>query len=222
MSILRRKFPLGLILAGVLAGLTVGVQADDPDPILEYYWTRAAETAFRTLPVYLGSSYRFDARTYYHHVTSDGDITRTDSAVIRYFYTGAVQDSQQVIAGDGDRFKRFEPVVPDVFGEPFHLHFYPNDTGGSEIAIGFRADSATAGEPDGLIVINRRRHHLIRLYASYTDKPDYRRYSRFFRFAETDGLIVPDSISEVATREGVFGLESYRVEAVISDVQVEP
>jgi hypothetical protein len=220
MSSLTSKFPL--ILVGLIFGLAVlgwALGDEETDPILRYYWRKAGEAAQARLPVYQQASYELTARVWYSRLGDDGRAVRSDSAVIRYFFAGSVLDSQLVDWGDGDLFRRFVPAPPDVFAMPYHLHFFPNDTGGLELPIGFRADSADTESPDGVVIIHRREHTPLRLYLAYGAKPGYRRVSQFFRLAEQDGLLVPDSLSEVAVREGVFGLESYRIEAVVSDVR---
>jgi len=102
----------------------------------------------------------------------------------------------------------------------YHIHFYPNDTGGLSLAMGFRADSTMPRQPDGLVVIDRTEYYPRCLYLYYPNKPDFKRFTRTFRFALVDGFIFADSISEVAARQGIFSLENYRLETSISDLTI--
>lgn len=205
----------------VLAYVTGGF-ADETDPILQYYWSRAAERAARLDPTSAGIDYSFTASSYAYQIGFGGRIIRTDSTVADLYYTGGKLDSQITLAGNSRRFERLDLSFPNVFEIAYHLNLFPNDTGEKELAIGLLADSAEDLLPDGLVMIDRTDFTPRRLYLCYPRKKGFKRFSRAFRFAVVDGYLFPDSIVEVGIRHGIFKLENYRLEIGISNIRPHP
>jgi hypothetical protein len=206
-------------LAAGLAGTAV-TEGGVRNPVLEYYWKMAGETFAAQDPAVGKVSYSFRSRSYYYTVASNGVALKTDSLVVDHVIGVDGVDSQTVVAGGTGRFGLLDLEIPNIFRDPYHIHFYPNDTGGASLAIGFRADSTMPQLPDGLAIIDRNEYVLRRLYLYYPNKPDCKRFTRTFRFTLRDGLIFADSISDVAARFAIFSLENYRIETGISDIRV--
>ena len=215
-----RKPPLlFLLLSAALAATSV--PAENPDQAaLDYYWSGAQKAAAAHDPAEAGVTYSFTARSYYRVTDDHGLTVRIDSLIARYFYTGEKLDSQVTRSGDPGKFSRLDLSVPPLFGEDFHLNFYPNDTGGERLAIGFVADSTVAGLSDGLIVLDRNSYHPLQMYLYYRNYQDYKRYTRALRFTDVGEWFFPDSVWTVATRTGIFATESYRLETGISDITI--
>ena len=211
------------ILAGLvlLARLGTQAQAEEPDPIADYYWQKARAAAAQFDPNVAGVRYRVTARTFRHSIMRDGRIADTDTVVQTLYFTDGALDSAVVAGGESEQDIP-DLGLPAVFEMDVSPHLFPNDTGGVDLALGFRADSARLDLPDGLAIIDRYRYNLRSLYLGYPDRADYRRYSRCFRFVLVDGFVFPDSVWEVATKLGVFFTESYRLEIGITDIRVEP
>jgi hypothetical protein len=107
-----------------------------------------------------------------------------------------------------------------VFDQDYQFSFYPNDTGGKYLAIGFDTDSAGDPRPVGLAIIDRYEYSLHRLYLFYPHQAGYKRLSRTLHFVKHEGYIFPDSILELAARAGIFSTDHYRLETVISNIKI--
>lgn len=193
---------------------------DESDPILEYYWNKAARAHERTNPKTAGVSYTLTTRTFFHQVNSRGEIAKTDTVLADVNFNQGRREDSRIVAGDSSRIADVDLSHPDIFVEGYRLNFFPNDTGGSELSIGMTADSSSEGLPDGLIVIDRRSGHLRRMYLHYPDKAGYKRFSRSFRFVEKDGFLFPDSVWEVGVELGFLSSKTYRIETGISEIRV--
>jgi hypothetical protein len=211
---------IALLAAGLLVGFSMVEADDESDPVLEYYWQHARQTARVTNPDTAGVSYSFRTKTYKRTVGDAGRISRTDSVLQDYFFTNGSLDSVKTVQGEGGRFKNLDFSHPDVFESDYHLNLFPNDTGGPRFAIGLWSDTTMGSQPDGLVVIDRNQYFLYALYSYYPEKGGYKRFTRSFRFVMVDGYVFPDSVWEVATKLGVFFPESYRLETGISEIKV--
>lgn len=171
-------------------------------------------------PAQSARSYSFLATSERYQVDKRGKLSRTDSVVVEYFYTGSIQDSQISRAGDTDRISNSSISFLNVFETDYHLNSFPNDTGGVDLAIGLIADSAETELPDGLVVIDRFSYELRRLYLSYPAEKGYKRFTRSYEFELVDGCIFPVFLLEVGTRQGVFNRENYRMETRLTGIKV--
>jgi hypothetical protein len=217
-SLIRRLAPIFWLACLVSV---VVAQGEETDPVMNYYWDHARSAAPQYNPNVPGVSYSYRAKTYRYSVTSEGITRKTDSIEQAYFYRDGKLDSVRYIRGKADRFKNLDLTYPVVFENRYHLNFYPNDAGGSKLAIGMLSDSTLGSQPDGLVLIDRNRYFLRSLYLYYPEKSGFRRFSRSFRFTVVDDFVFPDSVWEVATKLGIFYAESYRLETGISDIRVE-
>lgn len=198
--------------------------ADDSyggDPVLEFYCTQAASVSAESDALRNGVSFSLLTTSHYKRVASNGRITSVDTAIVRYWFSSGSLDSQVVetATSDGIMHQRFS--VPDVFNAQYRYTFYPNDTGGELLAIGFDTPTVDDSLPAGLVVIDRDSYSLCRLYLYYPHREGYKRFSRCYRMSEHDGFLFPDSIWEVGAREGVFSTENYRLETRIDAVSVD-
>ncbi len=209
-------------LAG-LAAVLVAVEDDAAqaaDPVLQFYRERAAAVTAARDPIESGLSYSFTARTYYKEVGKRGQIEKTDSTVAEYYFSFGSLDSQRTRVAASTRINDVCFSVPNVFREGCHFNFFPHDTGGPYLAIGFDSDSVGDPRPVGLALIDRERYFLCRLYVFHPNKPGYKRFSRSYRLVEIEGYIFPDSIWEVGARQGVFSTDDYRLETGIENITI--
>lgn len=201
-------------------GITFSADESTYDPVLEYYTQRSAAVFKSTSPILTGTSFSFIGTTYYKSIGRKGAVEKLDSASIKYFYNYGQLDSSQVIYKTADKFDNLDFTVPNIFELDYDRYFFPNDTGGAQLAIGFDADTSVHDVPVGLSLIDRKTHQLRWLYLFYPDREKYKRYSRSFRFIEHEGRVFPDSIWEVGDRLGIFSTDSYRTETRIDSIQV--
>ncbi|MBN1211407.1 MAG: hypothetical protein JXA92_02410 [candidate division Zixibacteria bacterium] len=213
----RRAVVISLLSIFLSFGLPVG--ADD-DPVLDFYWDKAGRVGRSRDPVETGAVYSFVAVSHYMKIGRKGRVENVDSVRSEYFYSWGKLDSTKTLAGDPGKFKNLDLSVPDIFGFDYIRYFYPNDTGGTDLAIGFDTESAQDPRPVGLLIIDRDRYVLRWMYLFYPKKENYQRYSRSYRFVEVEGLVFPDSVWEVGAKRGIFFSEHYRLETGISDIKV--
>jgi len=210
------SFVLALVL-----GVGAVALADDPDPIVGYYWQKARGAFSQFDPNVAKIRYQLTARTFWHSVLRNGRISSTDTVLQTLYFTGRALDSTVVIGDDENDHKPIDLSYASVFDMDLYPYLFPNDTGGIDLALGFLADSTQLDLPDGLAIIDRYRYNLRSLYLNYPHRKDFRRFSRCFRFVLVDDYLFPDSVWEVATELGVFFSESYRMETGITDIQIQ-
>jgi hypothetical protein len=153
-------------------------------------------------------------------MASDGRITSVDTAVVRYWFTGDLLDSQVVESSTSDELPQVTFDLPQVFSTDYLFTFFPNDPGGEMLSIGFDTPDDTTTLPVGLAVIDREEYVLRRLYLHYPRLKGYRHLSRGFRFVIIDGYLVADSIWEIGAKEGVLSTEHYRLESRIDSITI--
>ncbi|MEA3297096.1 MAG: hypothetical protein U9R56_04460 [candidate division Zixibacteria bacterium] len=192
------------------------------DPVLEFYCGRAAAVFTARDPIEHGLCFSFTVRSYYKSVGRRGNIEDVDSAVIRYHFSFGHLDSQKTVLCTSDKLTDIDFSFPNVFSEHYLYNFYPNDTGGVNIAIGFDTDSVGNNQPVGLALIDREQYILRWLYLFYPHKSGFRRFSRSFRMTEFRGFVFPDSLWEVGAAEGVFSTDDYRLETCIESIEIHP
>ena len=194
--------------------------AGETDPVLEYYWQKAGETAALANPNRPGVSYRLTVKSYRRTVGEAGKITKTDSALQLFHYRDGQLDSVTTLRGTAGKFKNLNLFWPTIFEMDYHLNLFPNDTGGAALAIEMNADSSAADQPDGLVTVDRYRYYLRSLYLYYPHKEGFRRYTTSYRFKDVDGYVFPDSVWVVATQLGVFYSDSYRLESGVTEIEI--
>lgn len=203
--------------------LAVTLSATDKyseDQVLEFYCTQAATHNLSTNPFANGVQAAATAHILFERVASDGRITSVDTAVVRYWFTGGIVDSQVVRSATSDGIPQVTFGPPPVFSEGYLFTFFPNDPGREMLSIGFDTPDDSTTLPVGLAVIDRDKYVLRRLYLHYPRLKGYKRLSRGFRLTEFEGYVFPDSIWEVGSKEGVFSTEHYRLEARIDSVSI--
>lgn len=210
------------VLAMGIATVVSMLSAQEPtqDPVLAFYASRAASVFESRDPIGAGASFSFLVRTYYKEVDKDRGAILTDSSEVSYYYSFGQLDSTQVHLSTKDDLEQLLTSPPNVFKSDYEFNFFPNDTGGEQIAIGFDADVTSDSLPVGLAMIERDRYLLKWLYLCFPAQPDLEKYSRSYRMIEHEGLVFPDSIWIVAARMGVFSLEHYRIETSIRDIVI--
>jgi hypothetical protein len=211
----------GLSLAMMLVSV-VGAEDSEQqgDPILSYYCERAGAVFDSRNPVERGADFSFRAKTYFMNIGEHGDVTRVDSSVTDYFYSFGQLDSSRVILAPERSHQPVNFDVVNVFTMDHEFYFFPNDTGGEDLAVGFDSFSEETDDPVGLAVIDRSEFFLRWLHLHYPNREHYKRYSRSFRFVKQDEYIFADSIWEVSAKRGVFSTEFLRTETGITDITI--
>ena len=192
-------------------------QENDVDPILNFYCLRSAAVYKSRHPFEHGASFSCHTRTYYKNVSNRGEILNIDSSLATCYFSYGQLDSLVEDTARSSRTEEIDLNYPNIFEDDYVFCFFPNDTGGTELAIGFDTDTVNNLLPVGIAIIDRDKYTLRRLYLHYPDKPDYKRYSRSLRFVEHEGYIFPDSIWIVGARSGLFSTEYFRIETQITD-----
>jgi len=195
-------------------------QGEAEDPVLEFYRAKAAATFEARNPLDHAVNFSLEAVTHYTNLTRRGKVASVDSVRSTYFFSFGVLDSAHLGSVENDRLEDLDFSFPNVFQPNAQFFFFPNDTGGAELAIGFEGDTSQAERPVGLAVIDRDRYFLRQLYLYYPAYQDYKKFSRSFRLTLKDGFVFPDSIWEVGAKPGIFSPEYYRLETGITAITI--
>lgn len=209
---------MALFALGLVAFMTGW--AEESDPVLSYYCERASQAFVGQNPLETGASFSFRSTSYYKNIGENGEITRVDSGITVFYYSFGKLDSSEVVLKPEHTQKPIDMSYPDVFSGDYDFYFYPNDTGGAQLAIGFETFSAEDTIPVGVAVIDRDRFFLRWLHLHYPNKTYHKRFSRSFRFAEYEGYVFADSFWQVSAKRGVFTTEFFRVETGVSDFRL--
>ncbi len=207
------------ILAALPLCFCLKAGGQEANPILAYYCRQASAACnLRSLTVQQ-VNYSFMVTVHRTSLGRRGEVTGTDSAACRYFFTGAALDSQRAAAPASDDMGPLDFSCPNVFDVGYQYQFFPNDTGGT-LAIGFDSDSLSDTVPNGLAIIDRYDFALQRLYLFYPNKPGYKRYTRILYMGKHGGYLLPDSIAEQGSKTSILSTEHYRLKLVISEVKI--
>lgn len=216
------KYHIGFACANVIVLLlAVSIMAAGDygdDQVLKFYCTQTEAISQRSNALSNYVQVVATAHTFYKRIASDGHVTSVDTAVIRYWFTGGIIDSQVVVSGNLDEIPQAKFDIPDVFSQDYMYSFFPNDPGGGMLSIGFDTPNDSVDLPVGLAVIDRDEYKLRRLYLHYPQLDGYKHLSRGFRLTECGEYLFPDSIWEVGSREGVLSTEHYRLESRIDSI----
>ncbi len=204
----------------VLAVCPIAGQDDAGDPVLDFYTQRAASVFRSADPMQAGTTYSFRATSYYLKLEAGRPPKRVDSSVVDFYFSFDQLDSLIVQTETSDRFDLVDLSIPPIFEGPYFFNFFPNDTGGTEIAIGFDTDSTNTTNPTGLAILNRDRCTLERIYLCYPNVENHRRFSRGLRLTTVNGRVYPDSAWIIGARYGIFSTDHYRIETRIDSLKV--
>ena len=195
-------------------------EADPADPVLAYYCRQAAGQAESRDPLMAGVAYSIHVKSYLSKLKSRGRRELADSAVYTDFYSFGVRDSQIVAAATDESLLEVDLTFPNVFSRDYVFRFFPNDTGGQRLAIGFDSDTVTNLSPVGLAIVDRNAFFLRSLYLYYPHEEKYERYSRQLDFTEVDGFTIPEKIVTTYARASIMSLDYWQVETYIDSVRV--
>jgi hypothetical protein len=171
-------------------------------------------------PIAHGVNFSYQTTTYYKKLGNLGEISSVDSVKNIYFYSFGNLDSSKTLLPAKHSIPKIDLSVPGIFDSTYILNFFPNDTGGTLLAIGFDSDSTHKSWPSGLVEIDRQKYFPRWLYLYYPDQGGFKRYSRSFRFIDQQGYVFPDSVWEVAVKDGFLFSTSYRLETSISEFKI--
>ncbi len=202
--------------------LSATTPAVGPQEIIDYYWRKAARAYPEHDPVIAGQTTSYTVSGYIRQLSRGGKVKTTDSSVSRYCYSHRALDSVVFVRGRKRPTFPIDVTVPNVFDTTYVRALYPNDNGGAELAIGFDTDSTHDQRPVGIITIDRDECTIRRLHVAYLDKPGCARFSRSYHFIRIDSWVVPDSITETAALRRFMVDEDYRIDIVITDIEVGP
>ena len=218
-----RKKTVGILFVFIVVGLAVvsAAQENETDPVLEFYRERAAGQIESRNPDRAGLEYALTVRAQLTELERGGDFVLKDSARFTNHYNFGIMDSQTVVFSTNDDLLDIDLSYPNVFEADYFFNFYPNDTGGAALAIGFESDTVKDLSPVGLAVIDRNRYSLKRLYLHYPDTEKYERYSRVVSMQERRGFLFPDTVEVTYARAGIFSVDHFRITSVIDTVHLD-
>lgn len=193
------------------------------DDILEFYQTRAGGVFDSRSPFESGLSFSLLGKTYYIVYDKAKNKSIKDSLIYRSYYSFGKIDSTIKVCKEcmfPEELEMSTIFYPNVFDGSYLYNFFPNDTGGSDLAIGFDTKELIDSLPDGLALIDRERYFLKKLHLYFYKERRDRRESKSYRFTEHEGFIFPDSIWEIKAKRGIFSTEYYRLETSLTEFQI--
>jgi hypothetical protein len=196
------------------------LSADNADPILDFYTTRANEVYRSRNPVNAGVNYSFSAKTYYYIIENNGYLRRNDSSITKYFYSFGDRDSTIEIVSSKNKQEQLNFNYLNIFNKDYLFNFFPNDTGGENISIGFDSKVFSYEQPVGFVILNRDLYFMRMLHLYYNHERRDKRISKSYRFIEYEGFVFPDSIWEIKAKRGILSVDYYRTETGITDIQI--
>ena len=221
MSTIKKKIWILYIFVAVLAYMQPSVAQEETNNIVSYYAQRAKEVYQSRNPFLSGVAYSFDARTYYKLYDEHSKLFIADSSLSTYYISFENIDSIVVKVPPKEKIDSLDINYPNIFNNDYRYNFYPNDTGGKEISIGFESDEYVPRLPVGIAVLNRNYYYLTHLYLHYMHEIRIERESKSYRFKEIDGFIFPDSIWELKCHSGIFSVDYYRLETGITNIKIQ-
>jgi hypothetical protein len=207
-------------LTGAVLLTGAALLAQSEDPVLRFYCDRARVTCNERHPVQQGLTYSFTATSFRQQLGRKGTIKHVDSTIANYYFSEGALDSLTTTMSTSGKIKDLDFFYPNVFDLDYDYRFFPNDTGGDLLTIGFDTDSLGDPRPVGLAVIDRYDYSMSRLYLFYPEKPKYKRYSRVLYLSPHDGYVFPDSVVESGSRSGILSDDHYRLRTMISDLRI--
>ena len=220
MSRLNKKKKVFLILIAVLITAFPLFAESETDDILTFYTQRAAQIFGSRNPSAAGVSYSITAKTYFKIYDKEKISQTKDSAISDYFFSFGELDSIVHIVQSQKKQDSLDFSYPNIFVGEYAYNFYPNDTGGSDLSIGFDSFEFNPEIPVGLAVIDRDRYFLRWLHLHYLNEKRVERESKSYRFVEHEGFIFPDSVWDLYAKPGVFSTEYYRRETSLFDIRI--
>lgn len=206
-------------LVGLAAVAALPLPGED-DAVAHYYWDRARAVYQGRDALASGARFSFVMTVHHKSVGAGGVVSRVDTLSARCFYSFGNQDSVQILVSSKENVYAPAFATDQLLDSLALPYLFPNDTGGADIAVGFDSDTLHPDHPVGLVLIDRNRFVLRWAYLSYPGREDYKRFTRSLRFTEIEGLVVPDSLWEVAMKERFFLSSHSRTEVGFSDYRI--
>jgi len=208
-------------VAAVICALIpiAGLAQNDAD-VLDYYVSRAKATFETRDPLARGVSYSFLATTIEWKLNRDGVIQSADSVSTRYFYSFGQLDSQVTVRPATHSIKDVDLNIPNIFNHEYVYNFFPNDSGGDRLSLGFDSPSVESPLPTGIVAVDRSLYYVRALFMVYPVKSGYDRYSRIIETTLEDGYVFPKKIAVAAGKRGVLFTDFYRRETTISELAI--
>ena len=191
----------------LIALVSIPAQSDD---VLDFYCDRAEAATQSQHPFEHGISFTLTAKSTLSRLERGGDMVLIDSAMLSYFVSFGEIDSIKVRESTENAPEEIDISYPNVFKDDYDFNFFPNDTGGAILSIGFDADTSNDDLPSGLAVIDRDAYFLKRLYLHYPNETRYKRRSKEIEFIKHEGFVFPSRINELFGKAGIVNVEYFR------------
>ena len=128
---------------------------DKEDDILNHYQTRASEVFDGRNPIVSGLKFSFEAKRYGLVYDKQMHKKIKDSTIAKYYYSFGELDSMVVLTKPKDSFDSLDILYPNIFADNYSFNFFPNDTGGQNLAIGYDSHNFDVSLPVGMAIIDR-------------------------------------------------------------------
>ena len=219
------KNALRLIFISVLALMSTSYAVgESTDSTVIQYYLKQARNSFETTYIYnLKSGFQCQAQAIATLTNYRGKLDQVDTSTYEIMYADGKVSSIDMT----DTARMAENVIPamTIPDMPWELdcwfYFFPNDTGGENISIGFEPNDATIpGAASGFIKLDRY-NFTVKEYTIYESNGGFSdRYSRVYTFAYRDLLTVPVTLERHWRAGGFWGRKYFYQKITFDNYQM--
>jgi len=209
-----------LLMALTVLPLSLAIGDDADSTAIQYYLDRARNTFESSYIFNLKRDFEFRADAIATLTNYRGTLDRADTSAYDIKYSAGGVSNIVIVDSSVVSYN----VVPDmtVPDMPWKLddrfYFFPNDTGGNGISIGFEPRDATIpGATSGYIVIDRYNFTVKSVTIYVTDHPFSDRYSRVYNFEYRDLMTYPVKLERHWRGGGFWGRQYYYQKITFGD-----
>jgi len=193
----------------VILSFLIAAEANTQDePIIDFYLSQLDST-FQSEYIFVSDA-NFSVEVQSIMIKTDyrGEIDKVDTAIYKVYYSGEI-DSVSII---DSALTLDENILPEkfFFNPPWYeeniFFFYPNDTGGAILAIGFRPDSAFSDTVvTGFLNMDRYDYKLKSIFMHDPDPEEYDNISHVFYFGPRDDYQIILSYEIQGLKQALLG-----------------
>jgi len=183
-----------LVVLSLYFVLTGSGQAQDYDDSVMRYYLQNVDSVLSGCHLFdTAYDYTVDVKALFSNINYRGELSESDTTGYKAVFKAGIKDTSTAVDSVGVE----DNIIPDdiSFIKPWEqdcrFYFFPNDTGGSVLAIGFEPNNPDSGDaPAGILIIDRYNFRPQKIYLHYREIGKYDRLSKSYEFMETESGMV--------------------------------
>lgn len=225
LSKMRGSFFLGSLLTVLFAGFLLHtfpplVRADTDEDLARYVWKKTQAQLLTGQVAATGQVVSGTFRARYIRYDKDRNVIQRDSAEGEIFGKDGILDSIRVTSGAAKILEQRSFSCPDLGKPSYRASFFPNDTGGTTLALNIDMDSSAAFGSVGIVNVDRATYLPSSFYLSLPVDDDTRRRSQIIKVVSLEGGLYPVSFFEVVVEKGILSQENYQLSMQIDSLRL--